>query len=220
MFPDIFIDIDKGSRRLLFLFKMYRMLILMFLATISFGNLLKTKLTCEIKNFSFVAKEEVCRSQECHLEARRMLQLINQDANPCDDFYEFSCGKFHIAHNLKPSETSMSITSLINDDIVAKVQKEFAKPEIATYESNTIKFAKYLFDSCTKNTLDTEKKAHLDALLEFANGWNIGRDCEHCLDKFQLLTRAYEMGIEPIFTLDVVPNPKNHSQNIVLVSNF
>lgn len=39
-------------------------------------------------------KREVCQSKECEERARKILSFVNQEASPCEDFYEYTCGKY------------------------------------------------------------------------------------------------------------------------------
>jgi len=45
-----------------------------------------------------------CSSPACMTAASRILHRINLNHNPCDDFYQFSCGNF-IAHNEIPDDS-------------------------------------------------------------------------------------------------------------------
>jgi len=37
---------------------------------------------------------ELCNTPECVEEAKRILAYMDQEANPCEDFYEFACGNY------------------------------------------------------------------------------------------------------------------------------
>ena len=36
-----------------------------------------------------------CKSDVCKLESKRFLDIMDAEVDPCEDFYQFVCGKFH-----------------------------------------------------------------------------------------------------------------------------
>lgn len=41
-----------------------------------------------------VPDKNVCKTKECAAAAKFILDRMNATVDPCDDFYEFACGKF------------------------------------------------------------------------------------------------------------------------------
>lgn len=58
----------------------------------------------EIGLCSGAASDYVCMTDQCNRTAGDLLQDLNLSIDPCDDFYEFSCGKWSDNNNNNHSE--------------------------------------------------------------------------------------------------------------------
>ncbi|CAI5438056.1 unnamed protein product [Caenorhabditis angaria] len=54
--------------------------------------------------------KNICRTEECVKLGNRMRSLMNKSVNPCDDFYENSCGNF-------PNDQKTEILQLMDEDV-------------------------------------------------------------------------------------------------------
>ncbi|KAJ3398439.1 18S rRNA pseudouridine methyltransferase, partial [Chytridiales sp. JEL 0842] len=66
----------------------------------------------------------LCTTAECVITAANLLQSINFEVDPCEDFYEFSCGSWAKAHPI-PTEkalvTTMSTMGDRNREIIKRI---------------------------------------------------------------------------------------------------
>ncbi|OUM56741.1 hypothetical protein PIROE2DRAFT_18517, partial [Piromyces sp. E2] len=64
--------------------------------------------TTEILYFKEENKDNVCNTQKCIDTSNFILDSINSEVNPCDDFYQFACGNW-VAKN--PVSEKKKVTS-------------------------------------------------------------------------------------------------------------
>ena len=57
-----------------------------------------------------VGNHKMCLSQECVAASHKLFQNMDVSINPCDDFYQFSCGNF-IKQSIIPDDKGMLSSS-------------------------------------------------------------------------------------------------------------
>ncbi|GFY75650.1 membrane metallo-endopeptidase-like 1, partial [Trichonephila inaurata madagascariensis] len=66
-----------------------------------------------------------CDHEECVLAAAKIIQLMDRSVDPCDDFYNFSCGGFHHQYPLPDERNVYSSFDVyeeqLNLDIKSKI---------------------------------------------------------------------------------------------------
>lgn len=87
--------------------------------------------------------------------ARQLLARINFSVDPCENFYGFACGHWHLDHPLPPDEGSWNAEMLISKEVGEDIVDAFKQVDVGS-ASNGLKFAKNFFDKCM-NTDDVEK---------------------------------------------------------------
>ncbi|KAF5305128.1 hypothetical protein FQA39_LY09390 [Lamprigera yunnana] len=112
------------------------------------------------------AQEELCKNAECLREASRVLTYINNNIDPCDNFWKFVCSDFD---NNAGKNERISLDAYRKEQLLA-IYKEGIKPS----EHRMVKAAKKLFQACT-NEVDIEKDGveTLREALKIAGGWPV-----------------------------------------------
>ena len=156
----------------------------------------------------------------CKKEAKRIEAALNTAVNPCDDFYEYSCGGWEKSHTLPNTSTELNALDILEDLLANQIKVLLEDPgtNSTNSESSSVKYAKYLYSNCIKEGSSADAMANLEKLLHFSNGWNIGRKIEINTDKIQMLTDVYNIGVQPLFTIDVVRQPSDSIHKIISVS--
>ncbi|CAO1337978.1 unnamed protein product [Diamesa tonsa] len=83
------------------------------------------------------AKNEQCSTLACIHASATMIELLDEDFKPCEDFYGYACGNFDIEIRSADEETTINT--------------------LATVDNNV---AEYLFNLLIKDPSDNEKKLH------------------------------------------------------------
>lgn len=97
-------------------------------------------------------KPNICTTESCTHEASRMLASMNDSVNPCEDFYEFACGKTLLSEN-KYSETVFLEVTLETIGQMAKLFKKQPQPN----EPKFLKLAKIFNQTCMDAATLNEK---------------------------------------------------------------
>ena len=80
-------------------------------------------------------------------EASSMLKNLDESVDPCEDFYQFSCGNFNKNNRLDDSQNKISEFSMLRDEVTLVLSDLLAEP-ITNKDISAIANAKNLYASC------------------------------------------------------------------------
>ncbi|XP_025081161.1 neprilysin-4-like [Pomacea canaliculata] len=120
---------------------------------------------------SATAAESVCQTFECLDSAAYIAKSINISVDPCEDFYQFACGRWLEDHQIPADDTSVNSFSIISDDIKQTLKELLILDDPQAPEA--VKQARTYFRSCMDvDTIDKLGKKPLLDLLDL-NGSGI-----------------------------------------------
>jgi len=119
------------------------------------------------------ADGELCLTEGCVGASHMLLQNMDRQADPCQDFYQFSCGGFIEKTVIPDDRSSRSQFAVIGDELIQQL-KEILEGEAEEGESKVFKMARDMYKAC----MDEEKieKIGLDPLksmLKQLGGWPV-----------------------------------------------
>ena len=114
----------------------------------------------------------ICKTQICLKVAESIKKAMNLSADPCQDFNEYVCGRWHETHPLPASEDSIYPLKIINleknKQLRILVEDLIKRP--SAHNGFKAKIMKY-YQSCV-DVLTIEKKGK-DPLLEFLSTFGV-----------------------------------------------
>lgn len=170
----------------------------------------------------------VCVTEGCVMSAASVLANMDKTVRPCDDFYEFACGKFTRGARVDDDKTKRTTFNAVNDMIADKVRRmldETASAEPGPGRSGTRSrhraLARRLYGMCMdERRLDKLGTAPLLRLVAALGGWPVLDDGRWNGTGTRWTDRVYrfrELGLNVDYLLDlsVTVNHKDTTEHVV-----
>ncbi|GFV53347.1 EEF1AKMT4-ECE2 readthrough transcript protein [Trichonephila clavipes] len=94
--------------------------------------------------------KKFCYSKSCLQMASRTLQLLNSEADPCTDFYEYSCGGYAKSQSIPYGHKTYPSGRETQREILLKIKRIMESPSESN-ETVTTRKLKQLYRSCTNS---------------------------------------------------------------------
>ena len=96
-------------------------------------------------NFNSAA---VCNSAECKDVAKFIEGNLNEDADPCEDFYAFACGGFKKAFPIPEGTQHIDGLGLVKKQLTERQVGLLDNPKLKNHGSKVVRKAKKIYDDC------------------------------------------------------------------------
>ncbi|CAK9294802.1 unnamed protein product [Gordionus sp. m RMFG-2023] len=153
---------------------------------------------------------------------------MNQDMDPCSDFYEFACGGYRQKTLIPNGYPKWNDVMQTLDSIYSTIKDLLENPH-TKYEGLAERQAKIYFDSCLDKT-NIRKKLQgkpLKKLLDIYGGWDLYNvykkpspfiDASSTTKKIRYPEKGFPDKFNSVFfRLNIFPDPKNSSRNIFFI---
>lgn len=119
------------------------------------------------------AESRVCRTSECQAVAKDIHQKMNESVSPCDDFYEFACGRWIREEKIPSCENEITSFTVLTKTIESQIKK-LIEQEPKPKESEALAKARDFYASCmdTKEIQRLGPKPALD-FIDSIGGWSL-----------------------------------------------
>ncbi|XP_043683237.1 neprilysin-2-like isoform X2 [Vespula pensylvanica] len=118
-------------------------------------------------------KENICFSPGCVHTASKVLENMDPDVEPCDDFYKFACGGFLKSTIIPDDKTSVNTFSVISDNLQQQLRTSIEEKSPPN-EPRPFTLAKIFYKNCMNKTAIEEKGLEpLLDILQILGGWPV-----------------------------------------------
>ncbi|KAL9970073.1 hypothetical protein ACROYT_G022395 [Oculina patagonica] len=202
-------------------------IILLALACISLVTLLaieKMRKNDTTRNSNTSENETLpCTSAQCVLASSNILRTVDQNVDPCDDFFLHACGGW-LKNNPIPTNEPLWNQVLIlktkNDQLLKTLLSDEKIRELYVMNDAVQKAFQY-YDSCTNHELiEREKGSPLLEIVEKYGSWNITNKTwtSDSWDFMKALVHMHKaLKLSPLFKLEVKPDLRESSRYIIML---
>ncbi|GMS85995.1 hypothetical protein PENTCL1PPCAC_8169, partial [Pristionchus entomophagus] len=120
-----------------------------------------------------VAPPGICLTKDCVRLAANYLNNMNADVRPCDDFYEFACGKYSNSKVIPQHEKKVTVLSEMTSGLNRHLKRILEGTRDAN-ETVPLAFARTYYESCMDNAaLEETDLQPLNTLISRLGGWSL-----------------------------------------------
>ncbi|XP_067392568.1 endothelin-converting enzyme 2 [Emydura macquarii macquarii] len=158
-----------------------------------------------------------CLTEACITVASKILEALDRDANPCEDFYQYSCGGWIKRNPLPDGRSKWSTFNSIWDQNQA-IMKHLLENATFNSSSEAERKTQRYYLSCLKEQKIAELGSQpLMDLIEKIGGWNITGpwNQSNFMEVLKMVSGTYRAS--PFFTVYVGADSKSSNSNIIQV---
>ncbi|KAG8183509.1 hypothetical protein JTE90_003859 [Oedothorax gibbosus] len=162
----------------------------------------------------------LCLTPGCVRAAADILSSIDESVDPCEDFYQFSCGGWLERHAIPEDKSSVSVFSEVQDDLDLKLKVLLDKKLDGT-EPEFVRMIKEMYDSCMNlKAIESEGSEPLQKILKSLGGWPVVEGNEWDGSKFDWIDalisfRKLGYSHDILMDLSVTADYRNNTKHII-----
>ncbi|XP_050538389.1 endothelin-converting enzyme 1-like isoform X2 [Daktulosphaira vitifoliae] len=163
----------------------------------------------------------VCTTKSCIKSSMNILDSMDDNTDPCEDFYQFTCGNFEENYLSFVTSQENSWDTIITQKTLAII-KRFLEKENDDSEPESIYKTRMFYKSCLKAYVERDNvNKTIDAI---ATVWkDIGFDTNYLADSVPINAENYlakiknNLDVDVFFGLNVYDDPRNSSKTLLIV---
>ncbi|XP_045470626.1 neprilysin-2-like [Harmonia axyridis] len=115
----------------------------------------------------------ICQTEGCILAASKIIQSMNPKVDPCEDFFEFACGRYTENNYIPEDEVSINSFSEVGDRITENFRTLLEKPVVED-EIVPFQYSKKLYKMCMNSTqTEQEDFKFFKNMMKELGGWPV-----------------------------------------------
>lgn len=120
-------------------------------------------------------QNQLCVTPPCLKSASYVVSNLNTTIHPCNNFYQYACGRFKTENPLDPETSSITVYSNMYYHNEEKLKKILESPVVRDQEYSTERKLKHYFSSC----IDTYRKERargtplITKVINNIGGWHV-----------------------------------------------
>ena len=151
------------------------------------------------------------------MENSKVLDYIDTSFDPCEDFYNYSCGRWNSTRPYAAEWGTFEELALDNYNKLAG----YLSQDVNSSDPDAIKKAKYIYSACTdtdyiKDNLDDQ----LDSFMNKAGGWKNGdfTPYDYSWSINNNLYQDHYLGSSAFFSFGISPDDLDSSKQVIRVT--
>uniref|UniRef100_A0ABM0MQX2 LOW QUALITY PROTEIN: membrane metallo-endopeptidase-like 1-like n=1 Tax=Saccoglossus kowalevskii TaxID=10224 RepID=A0ABM0MQX2_SACKO len=117
--------------------------------------------------------EEYCNTGHCAMMAGDMIERMDLDVNPCEDFYQYACGRWENARVIPDDRSSFTTFSELRDNLDIKLKALVDQPVISSDIKPTVNVKNNYIACIDLATIETRASQPLVNLMSQLGGWPV-----------------------------------------------
>lgn len=168
---------------------------------------------------------DICVTHGCIRAALKVLDTIDETADPCKNFYEFACGTYLKNTFIPDDKVTIDLFSIVRDKVQDQLRIILNEDEQPN-ESKPFVLAKRLNKACLNKTIIEQRGIKpLADMLESFGGWPLVKGDVWSNETFnwlEMIKKFRKIGLDTsiIFSFAVTTDLKNSSARVLDVSAF
>ena len=163
----------------------------------------------------------MCLTKGCVKAAANLINSMDESINPCDDFFQFACGKFMEQTTIPDHKSNYGTFAKVAETLEVRLRRIFESKSDPT-EPKAYENVRGLYQSC----MDTEaiknsSEKELKAIIQSLGGWPV-LDDTWADDNFKWLEKSFDawekgFSFEGLIAVDVVTDQKDATKRILKI---
>ncbi|XP_044750361.1 neprilysin-2 isoform X2 [Coccinella septempunctata] len=163
---------------------------------------------------------KICLTPGCIHTASKVLEYMDPSVDPCDDFYQFTCGNFLKKTSIPDDKASVTSFSIISDLLQEQLRSMIEEP-IDPKEPKPFQLTKKLYRACMNKTLiEKEGLTTIHQIFRNLGGWpvlegDMWRDGDFDWRKAVYKFRKHGYSVDYLIDFSVGIDLKNSTRRII-----